>query len=403
VLGNEKTYDNVVRRTLTVEEQQLYSGTKIKRSQTLLQRLGYFDEVSITNQPTSDPSVVDLDVNVKEATTGSFSAGAGYSTNNGAIFNTRISENNLFGTGRKANINLDFGSQVTNQIISLDDPRINDSFVSGGIDILRTTRLYNDFWRGLAGGGITFGYPGERLFGEWAEDIQVSAKYEFLQVDIYSIDEEAAQFVKDSSGKSTSSAITPSITRNTIDNPMNPSRGSRQVLSLEVAGAGGDQNFYLFEARNSWFYPVFESSYGDIVVSDRTSFGYGESLNGDPFPLFRRFFPGGINTVRGYRNRTLGPVDENGREFGGSKQLVNNVELIFPLVNSAGLKGVLFYDLGQAYDDNETIAIDGLRQAVGYGFRWASPMGPIRVEFGYPIDRRPGENAQTMFSFGAPL
>jgi len=404
VSGNEKTYDNVVRRTLKVEEQQLYSGTKIKRSQTLLQRLGYFDEVSITNQPTSDPSVVDLDVNVKEATTGSFSAGAGYSTNNGAIFNTRISENNLFGTGRKANLNLDFGSQVTNQIISFDDPRINDSYVSGGLDILRTTRLYNDFRRELAGGSITFGYPGERVFGEIAEDLQLSTKYELLRVDIYDIDDDAAQFVKDSSGKSTSSAVTPSITRNTINNPMNPTKGSKQVLSVEFAGLGGDQDFYLVEARNSWFKPLVESSYGDIVISDRTSFGYGESLNNDPFPLFRRYFPGGINSVRGFRNRTLGPVDENGKEYGGSKQIVNNLELIFPLVNSAGFKGVVFYDVGQAYDDNQSITVDELRQAWGYGFRWASPMGPIRVEFGYPLDRKPGESAvQTMFSFGAPL
>jgi outer membrane protein insertion porin family len=264
--------------------------------------------------------------------------------------------------------------------------------------------LYNDFRRELAGGSITFGYPGERVFGEIAEDLQLSTKYELLRVDIYDIDDDAAQFVKDSSGKSTSSAVTPSITRNTINNPMNPTRGSKQVLSVELAGLGGDQDFYLVEARNSWFKPLVESSYGDIVISDRTSFGYGESLNNDPFPLFRRYFPGGINSVRGFRNRTLGPVDENGREYGGSKQIVNNLELIFPLVNSAGFKGVVFYDVGQAYDDNQSITIDELRQAWGYGFRWASPMGPIRVEFGYPLDRKPGESAvQTMFSFGAPL
>jgi outer membrane protein insertion porin family len=194
------------------------------------------------------------------------------------------------------------------------------------------------------------------------------------------------------------------MTRNTINNPLNPTRGSKQTVGVEYGGLGGDQEFYLVEARNSWFYPALESSFGDIVFSDRTSFGYGESLNDNPFPLFRRFFPGGINSVRGYRNRTLGPVDINGNEYGGSKQLVNNLEMIFPLINSAGFKGVLFYDFGQAYDDNQTIKLDELRQAWGYGIRWASPLGPIRVEFGYPIDREPGENAmQTMFSFGAPI
>lgn len=404
ISGNEKTYDNVVRRALKIEEQQLYSGTKIKRSQTLLQRLGYFDEVSITNKPTNDPSVVDLDVRVKEATTGSFTAGAGYSTNNGAIFNTRVSENNLFGTGRRANLNVDVGSQVSNQILSLDDPRINDSYFSGGIDLMRTYRVYNDFDRQLTGGAVSIGYPGERILGLWAEDLNLNLKYELANVDITGVDDDAAQLVLDSKGRSTNSSMTPSLTRNTINNPLNPTTGSKQTLSVEYGGLGGDQEFYLFEARNSWFYPLLESSYGDIVISDRTNFGWGESLNDNPFPLFRRFFPGGINSVRGYQNRTLGPVDINGMEYGGSKQLVNNLELIFPLINSAGFKGVVFYDFGQAYDDGQSIAVDELRQAWGYGIRWASPMGPIRVEFGYPIDRREGEDGmQTMFSFGAPI
>lgn len=404
ITGNEKTYDHVIRRWLTIGEQETYSGSKIKRSQTLLQRLGAFDEVSITNKATSDPAAVDLDVMVKEATTGSFSAGAGYSTANGTLFNTRVTENNLFGTGRKLNLNLDFGSQVTNQILSLDDPRLNDSWVSGGVDLFRTTRQYNDFNREVAGGSGTLGYPLERVFGPTFEDINTHFKYELQNIDIRNVRDYASQFVKDSEGKSLASSVTPSLVRNTINNPMNPSRGSKQVLSVEFAGLGGDQEYYLVEARNSWFYPMVETSFGEFVLSDRTNFGYGESLNDDPFPLFKRYFPGGINSVRGYRNRTLGPEDPNGREYGGSKQLVNNLEMIFPLINSAGFKGVVFYDVGQAFDDNEPIAIDALRQAWGYGIRWNSPMGPIRVEFGYPIARQDGEKGvQTMFSFGAPL
>lgn len=404
ISGNEKTYDHVIRRWLTIGEQETYSSSKIKRSQTLLQRLGAFDEVSITNKPTSDPSVVDLDVVVKEATTGSFSAGAGYSTANGSIFNTRVSENNLFGTGRKLNLNLDFGSQVSNQILSLDDPRINDTWVSGGIDGFRTTRRYNDFWREVAGGGVNAGYPLERVLGEWWEDINANLKYELQHVNIYDVKDYASQFVKDSEGTSLASSVTPSLIRNTINNPLNPTSGSRQIISYEQAGLGGDQEYYVVEARNSWFYPLLETSFGEFVLSDRSSFGYGESLNDDPFPLFKRYFPGGINSVRGYRNRTLGPEDENGREYGGSKQLVNNLELIFPLINSAGFKGVIFYDVGQAFDDDEPIAVDALRQAWGYGIRWNSPMGPIRVEFGHPIARQENERGvQTMFSFGAPL
>lgn len=404
ITGNEKTYDNVIRRDVKVEEQQLYSATKIKRSQTLLQRLGYFDEVSITNKPTNDPNAVDLDVNVKEATTGSFSAGAGYSTANGAIFNTRVSENNLFGTGRRANVNLDFGSQISNQILSIDDPRVNDTNLSAGMDIMRTTRLFTDFNRELEGGAMTLGYPLEHFLGTWAEDLMANIKYEAVRVDIKDIGPDSSQFVIDSAGRTTASSITPSLVRNTINNPLNPTEGSRQTASVEFAGLGGDQEFYLVEARNSWFYPMVKTEVGEFVLSNRTQFDYGQSLNDDPFPLFKRFFPGGINTVRGFRNRTLGPTDINGREYGGSKQFINNLEVIFPLINSAGFKGVVFYDVGQAFDDAQSIDPSLLRQAWGYGIRWASPMGPIRIEFGYPLDRQPGERSvQTMFSFGAPL
>ncbi len=403
ITGNEKTYDNVIRRDLKVQEQQLYSSSKIKRSQTVLQRRGYFDEVNLSNAPTSDPSKVDLDVHVKEATTGSFSAGAGFSTASGILFNTRVSENNLFGTGRRANLNIDVGNQINNQILSIDDPRVNDSNFSLGLDLMRTERWFVDFDRQLTGGSVTVGYPGEGL-GEWAEDISFNLKYELVDVNIKDVDEDAAQLVKDSEGASTSSSITPSIIRNTINNPLNPTKGSKQVLSFEYAGLGGDQKFKLFEVRNSWFYPLFESEWGDIIISDRTSFGYGQSDNDDPFPLFRRFFPGGINSVRGYRFRRLGPKDENGHEFGGAKQLVNNAEIIFPLINSAGFKGVLFYDAGQAFDDDEQIQISELRLGWGYGIRWASPLGPIRVEIGYPVNPREGETSPvTMFSFGAPF
>jgi outer membrane protein insertion porin family len=404
ITGNEKTYDNVIRRDVKVEEQQLYSATKIKRSQTLLQRLGYFDEVAITNKPTNDPNAVDLDVNVKEATTGSFSAGAGYSTANGAIFNTRVSENNLFGTGRRANVNLDFGSQISNQILSIDDPRVNDTNLSAGLDVMRTTRQFTDFNRELEGGAMTFGYPLEQFLGAWAQDVMANVKYEAVRVNIKDIGPDSSQFVIDSSGRTTASSVTPSLVRNTINNPLNPTEGSRQTASVEFAGLGGDQEFYLVEARNSWFYPMVKTEVGEFVLSNRTQFDYGQSLNDDPFPLFKRFFPGGINTVRGFRNRTLGPTDINGREYGGSKQFVNNLEVIFPLINSAGFKGVVFYDVGQAFDDAQSIDPSLLRQAWGYGIRWASPMGPIRIEFGYPLDRQPGERSvQTMFSFGAPL
>ncbi len=405
IKGNTRTYDNVIRRELKLSEQDTYSSTKMRRSQELLQRLGYFEEATVNMEPAQKEDEVNLNVNVREASTGQFSAGAGYSTSDGMLFNARVSENNLFGTGRNASINFDIGSKRENIILSVTDRRFDDTHLSLGADLYRTVREFSDFDRELTGGSLTAGYPLEELFGESAEDINASLKYEALAVDISNVDQDnAAQLVIDSEGNSTASGITPSITRNTLNHPFDPTKGSLQEVAVELTGLGGDERYYLGEARQSLYEPLFDLGFGDFVFSWRTKFGYGKSFNGDPLPLFRRFFPGGINSVRGYRNRSLGPQDTKGHEFGGSKQLVNNTEIIFPLVNSAGLRGVLFYDIGQAFDDNQTLKLDDLRKAWGYGIRWGSPIGPIRIEFGYPIDRQDGERGVvTNFSFGAPF
>lgn len=405
ITGNDKTYDRVIRRELKIAEQERYSGSKVERSRVLLERLGYFDEVSISSEPTGKDDEVDLNVNVREGSTGSFSIGAGYSSSDGAIFNSRLSENNIFGTGRQVVVNADLGDERENLILSLNDRRFNDSYVSLGADALRTRREFTDFDRKLVGGSLTAGYPLEYVFGEWAQDIAFSLKYEYLDITISDVNpDDAAQLVIDSEGSSSASGLTPRLIRNTINNPLNPTEGSQQSISFEVTGPGGNEEYYLLDVRNTIYYPLLETDYGKLVFSWRTKFGYGSTFDDDTFPLFRRFFPGGINSVRGFESRTLGPKDENGNEYGGSKQFVNNFEIIFPILNSAGLKGVVFYDIGQAFDDDQSIKWDLLREAYGYGIRWNSPLGPIRIEFGFPIDKETGEDSMvTLFSFGAPL
>jgi outer membrane protein insertion porin family len=404
IRGNAKTYDNVIRREIRLDEQALFSSSKIKRSQDVLQRLGYFEEVNITSEPSDQPDKVDLNVNVREASTGAFSIGAGYATSDGTLFNARITENNLFGTGRSLSFNADYGSQRSNLILSFNDRRVNDTFLSLGTDLYRTNRQFIDFDRDTTGAALTVGYPLEQLLGESLNDVQFTSRYEFFGIDISNINAgSAAPLVIQSQGTSNASAITPGLTRNTINNPMNPTAGSLQAISIENAGLGGEEDYWLLEANQTLYQPLISGEWGDVTFSWRTRFGYGESRTGDPFPLFKRYFPGGINSVRGFNARTMGPKDENGNEYGGSKQFINNLDLIFPLVNSAGLRGVFFYDIGDAFDDNESINYANMRKAVGYGIRWASPMGPIRLEFGYPLEREPGEGMVTLFAFGAPI
>ncbi len=402
--GNNKTYDNVIRRDVVIAEQDIYSSSKIKRSQELLQRRGYFDEVNIVTENTTKDDAVNLAVNVKEGSTGTVSVGAGFSSSDGVLFNTRLSENNFMGTGRKANLEVDIGNRRDNMVVSFSDPRVFDSQWSLGIDLLRTERNYDDYDQTQLGGGITAGYDMAELFGSWAKDMRFSTRYQLVDVEIDNVSPDAAELVKSEVGKSLVSSLTPSLVRNTINNPLDPSNGSRQTLSVKYAGLGGDEEFYLIEAINQIYHPLVKFTASELVFSLRTRIGYGETFNDDTLPLFERFFPGGINSVRGFKNRTLGPKDSNGREFGGTKQLVNNIELIFPIAPSAGLKGVIFHDIGEAFDDNQSIDFGELRQAVGYGIRWTSPLGPIRIEFGYPIDKEEGESSfVTQFSFGAPF
>jgi outer membrane protein insertion porin family len=406
IRGNSKTYDHVIRRELRVDEQETYSGKKLRRTQEILQRLGYFDEVGVSTEPVGDDQV-DVNVNVKEGQTGAFSAGAGFSTAEGALFNSRISENNLFGTGRRLSLNVDVGNERDNYVFSFDDPRVADSFFSGGISAFSSERVFDDFDRNLTGASTTFGYPFEQVFGEWAEDVNASLRYEFLNIEIDDVNiDSAADLVIASEGKSTASGITPRLVRNTINNPLNPTKGSRQDISFETTGFGGDQEFYLFELRNTFFYPLVETSVGDITLSMRTTYGEGEGQGDqETLPLYRRFFAGGINSVRGYRNRALGPRDSRGNEYGGAKEFVHSTDLIFPLINAAGIRGVVFYDVGDAFDDNQNIDYAKLKAAYGIGIRWNSPLGPLRLEFGFPLDEVEGQkkSMQTQFSFGVPF
>lgn len=404
IRGNQRTYDNVIRREMKIGEQEQFSSSKVQRSETLLKRLGYFEEVNITAEPTDRDDQVNLGVNVKEAPTGTFTVGAGYSSSDGTILNGRVTENNVLGTGRRLDLNLDWGTQRSNFILGFTDPRVNDTHLSLGVDADISERELLDFRQKTAGGGLSSAYPLDEIFGESFEDISATGRYDYSSIDISDIEDDAAQLIKDAEGKSTASSITPGFFRNTIDNPLNPTKGSRQILTYEIAGAGGDEKYTLLSARNQWYYPAIDSEAGPYVFSLRTRLDYGESTDDDPFPVFRRFFPGGINSVRGYDSRTLGPKDSNGALFGGSKQFVNNAEVIFPLVNAAGLRGVVFYDAGEAFDDDRSIDLGELRTAYGFGIRWFSPIGPIRFEVGFPADKEEGDDSVVYnFAFGAPL
>jgi outer membrane protein insertion porin family len=240
--------------------------------------------------------------------------------------------------------------------------------------------------------------------------------YRFEEAEIGDIDFDATPSIKAESGTSIVSSVTPRLTRNTLNHAFDPTAGSYQDLSVELAGLGGEQ-FVKTELRNRFYHTFWKSKrFGDFTYSLGTTMGYGTGDGGleeDELPLFERYFPGGIGSIRGFEARSLGPREAKRNRFGrvlfttpvgGSVLLVANNEIIFPLARAIGLKGVLFVDAGNAYRQIEDIDEDTTRFAAGAGVRWLSPLGPLRIELGVPFNDKPGdEKSLVLFSFGGPF
>lgn len=433
ISGNTKTRDKVIRRELELAEQQRFSGSKLRRSQEKIRRLGFFSEVNVTTRKSDRPDRLDVVVDVKEGPTGAFSAGAGISSGESFLFNLRLSEINFLGRGQRVVLNLDFGAISRNFSLSFTEPYLMDTRLTLGVDAFNWELIFSEFTRSGTGGSIRTLYPFEALgwrdlWGIPLVDTRFGLDYRIERASITDVSRSAASIIRAERGTSLTSSLTPRLFRDTRNHPFDPTAGSLQDLSLEIAGLGGDSHFLKLESRARWYLPFWESErLGTFTFSTGWNFGYGVGYAGEKeLPLFERYFPGGINTVRGYDVRSLGPrvpvfdqVPENARncplganrcarlirrdEIGGSQQLIFNNEIIVPIVQALGLKGVLFFDAGEAFLASEGIDLSELRTAVGFGFRWLSPIGPLRIEIGFPLNRRPGDDRQAIaFSFGGP-
>jgi outer membrane protein insertion porin family len=419
ITGNTKTRDKVIRRELQVEEQQRFSGSKLRRSQERLRRLGFFEDVNITTRKAESEDRLDLLVDVKEASTGSFSAGAGISSGESFLFNVRLSEINLFGRGQRVVLNADFGAIRRNFSVDFTEPYFLDTPLTFGVSLFDWQLIFDDFTRGGTGGSIRFLYPftalgWSSLAGYSLEDTRLGLEYRIEDATISDVASNAPADFKAEEGTSLTSSITPRLFRDTRNHPFDPTSGSLQDFSIEVAGLGGQSKFIKAEARLRWYYPFYKSpALGTFVFSTGANVGYGYSYGQfRDLPLFERYFPGGINSVRGFRILSLGPRNDqfiltgqesNSNAVGGSEQLISNNEIIFPILESLGVKGVTFFDAGNAFSAAQGYDLGEMRMAVGGGLRWLSPIGPLRIEIGFPLNKRVGDDTQTvMFSFGGP-
>ena len=441
VAGNTKTRDKVVRRELLTNEQELFSGAKITQSRNALQRTGYFEDVQLTTKKTDQSDTVDLMVDVKEGPTGTFQVGAGYSSGDGFLFNTNVSEKNLMGKGQGVSGNFAIGSRRQDYILSFTEPYFRDTKVSLGVDLFNTKREFTDFDENRLGFGFNTNYPlkdfrmpffgrGEKEKGsdELASNTGTSiwdymrggVAYDLTRENIKGISETAPDSIRSEAGQSLTSSVTPGITYDSRDHFFAPTEGTKSAFSVKMAGLGGDTRFIKSDLSGRWHYPLLKDPNwgGSYVLALGGSLGYGiglaERSNGKKdLPLFERYFLGGINSVRGFAERSLAPrapsgCDSNGQNctstevIGGDKAVVVNTELLFPIMESYGVRGVAFFDMGNAFSESQSFSFGDLRRSIGAGVRWMSPFGPLRVEIGFPLNKKPHDETSVLgFSIGS--
>jgi len=404
--GNSKTRDKVIRRELRVYEQDLYRGILVKQSIRNLHRLDYFEDVQVDTIPGSSPDKMNLKLEVKEKPTGMFSFGGGYSSVDDAFIVGSITQRNLFGRGQTLEAKGQLGGSTNQFNISFTEPYLFDTLLSAGIDAYNWTREYDEYDKDSVGGRLSLGYPIWRY-----TKFYVSYSYDISEID--NIDEsDAPSSIIELQGENVTSSSSFTIRYDSRDRLFNPTEGSDHSFTYEYAGdiLGGDIGFNKYVARAGKYFPLF----WNFVFFLHSEAGYVKGHSDKIVPDYELFHLGGINSLRGFEWEDLCPIEitkyssNKGdvfytyQQIGGNKFVQFNAELIVPIVKDVGLMGVIFYDTGNVYKKNVHIDFSELRKSAGFGFRWYSPIGPIRLEHGYILDRKEGETSgRWEFSMGS--
>jgi outer membrane protein insertion porin family len=415
VSGNIKTRDKVVRRQLRIYEGELYSGTGIETSQRRVNQLGFFEKVEISESKGSGPDRIVLNIQVKERSTGAFQIGAGFSSMENFIATAQVSQENLFGRGQTLALMAQLSSLRQYFSLNFVDSYFLDTNWYFAFSVYNMQLDYFTFLRKATGGTLTWGYE---IFDDW----RLSITYTLEQVDISTGRSEGEGLrLKNLEADGITSSVQLTLMWDTRDNRLFPTNGHMFQLSVEHASPFtlSENDFTRYSGVARWYFPLFLG----IVLKTNLSVGYIMSSSDQGIPIFERYMIGGIYTVRGYEPRSLGPsllAPSNGWDpgsylrtinQGGNKQLIGNLELEFPILPQANIRGVLFLDAGNAYQEGEFFFAErsnpdtrrtetwaGLYWSTGFGFRWFSPIGPLRFEWGFPLTPRPGDKGY-LFEF----
>ncbi len=390
IRGNTRTRDNVIRRDLTIKEGGLFDSKAIRKSTQKLQRLGFFEEVNIVPKPTLNEDQMNVEVSVKEKSTGQFSIGAGYSSSENLMFMGEISENNLLGTGNRLSLSANLSSVTTRFNLNFTNPRVFDSRVSAGFDVFNWQRVYDDYTKNSTGGGIRFGHP---FFEKW----RIYYGYTIANTTLSDISENASQIIIDSQDIKLTSSVRLALVRDTRDRIFAPSKGSKNSISVKYAGGilGGDAQFTKIEGHSSWYFPMP----WEMVFHVKGAAGQAFENEAGKLPVYEHFYLGGMNSIRGFKSANISPIDpETGERIGGDKMWYANIAIMFPLLKDAGLRGEVFTDFGNVYAVDDNWDFGDVKKSAGIGVLWLSPMGPLRLAWGYNLDRQEGED-QSVWDF----
>ena len=391
ISGNAKSRDEVVRRELRQFESAWYDTDKIRLSRERLVRLGYLTNVTIDTVPVPDaPDQVDLNVNVVERSTGTFMLGFGFSSADKIILTASVVQQNWLGTGKSVGLTLNTGRTQQTIDFNVTDPYFTPDGISRSFNVF--TRNINaqalglgDYQLRTSGIGLRFGVPYTEL-----DRVSFGAVYERNDIQLGTDPPpRMQQYVDDFGPQSWQVLAVLGWLRDGRDNPLAPRSGLLMASNFEITLPVGNVHYTRADFAFQYYQPIARSS--TLGLSGQVARGW--ALEGGAYPIFKNYFAGGINSVRGFEIASLGPRDAFGNPIGGQSKLVGSAEFIFPLPGAdQTIRGFVFVDGGMVWA--ESIELTGLRYSTGVGLNWLSPLGPFKLSFGVPLNQQPGDRLQ---------
>jgi len=407
ITGNTRTRDKIIRREMRLTEGAVYNSEEIKRSKQEINNLGFFEKVNINTSPGSKGNLIKLHIEVAERPTGSFSVGAGYSSIDSVVGMFQIAQNNLFGKGQSLRLMTQIGGDSSQFDISFTEPWFRGTRTSVGFDLFKINREYYEFERDSMGFNLRASFPLDHKFDYTRFHLTYRFESTEIEVDDYY---DVAQDIQEQEGRTVTSSITGTITRDSRDDHWSPRMGSNCRFSMELAGLGGDSKFIGLIASASKYFPLPFNTAFMVRGEIGQLFEAGEDI-----PISEKFFLGGMDSLRGFESRTVGPqqvrtnrpIEYEGDDpkydaVGGEKEIFFNFEFLFPIMPGSGVRGLVFFDAGNAYEKNDSFLSD-FRTCAGVGINWYSPFGPLRIVWGLnlqPDDKYDEDASNFEFSMG---